>query len=213
VSEPRHKGKCGITGPYYEVGDVDWECRFHGVMAELRDPSRWGALNLRREDFYCPVGQPHLAPGRERYTDEDRLAAQRGQLTNPLPDPPRTLFVTEPTEEWPEGSECPVHHRVHSSHGWYVCLPSNGLTEDEREAARRWFAGDESAWPEVAASIERTVARLAREWPECPEHKEVQHRDRKPPWCNTCGWNRGRPAIGARKVGTPRSERKDKSRG
>lgn len=27
--------------------------------------------------------------------------------------------------------------------------------------------------------------------PHCPNHKEVQHRDGKPPWCNRCGWNRG----------------------
>lgn len=128
-------------------------------------------------------------------------------------EPGEVVWVTEPTEEWPEGSECPVHRRVHSSHGWYICLPSNGLTVNERAAALRWFAGDDSAWPEVAASIERTVSRLAREreqdpeWPECEEHEEVQHRDRKPPWCNACGWNRGRPARPARKLGTPRSER------
>jgi hypothetical protein len=32
-------------------------------------------------------------------------------------------YVTEPSEQWPEGSECPVHRRVHSAHGWYVCVP------------------------------------------------------------------------------------------
>lgn len=31
--------------------------------------------------------------------------------------------------------------------------------------------------------------------PDCPNHKEVQHRDGKPPWCNRCGWNRGRPGV------------------
>lgn len=39
---------------------------------------------------------------------------------------------------------------------------------------------------------------------DCPDHHEVQHRDRKPPWCNACGWNRGRPAIPPRQVGKPR---------
>lgn len=32
-------------------------------------------------------------------------------------------------------------------------------------------------------------------WPDCPDHREVQHRDYQPPWCNACGWNRGRPAT------------------
>lgn len=32
-------------------------------------------------------------------------------------------------------------------------------------------------------------------WPDCPKHKEVQHRDGMSPWCNACGWNRGRPAV------------------
>lgn len=40
--------------------------------------------------------------------------------------------------------------------------------------------------------------------PPCPTHLEVQHRDKMPPWCNTCGWNRGRPAILPRKIGEPR---------
>lgn len=38
-------------------------------------------------------------------------------------------------------------------------------------------------------------------WPECAEHKEVQHRDAKPPWCRRCGWHRGRSASPAQKVG------------
>jgi hypothetical protein len=29
----------------------------------------------------------------------------------------------------------------------------------------------------------------------CENHKEVQHRDAKPPWCNSCGWSVGRPAT------------------
>lgn len=36
--------------------------------------------------------------------------------------------------------------------------------------------------------------------PPCENHVEVQHRDRKPPWCNTCGWNHGRAAIPPRKI-------------
>lgn len=40
--------------------------------------------------------------------------------------------------------------------------------------------------------------------PECPDHKEVQHRDMEAPWCNTCGWNRGKPAVAAEQLGEPR---------
>lgn len=42
--------------------------------------------------------------------------------------------------------------------------------------------------------------------PPCDRHIETQHRDGKPPWCNACGWNRGRPAIPARQIGTPRPQ-------
>lgn len=34
--------------------------------------------------------------------------------------------------------------------------------------------------------------------PPCPDHVERQHRDRKPPWCDRCGWQHavsGRPAA------------------
>ena len=31
--------------------------------------------------------------------------------------------------------------------------------------------------------------------PPCDNHRETQHRDKRPPWCETCGWNHGRPAI------------------
>lgn len=40
-------------------------------------------------------------------------------------------------------------------------------------------------------------------YPPCREHREVQHRDGKPPWCHQCGWHRGRPATPAKKLGTP----------
>lgn len=40
--------------------------------------------------------------------------------------------------------------------------------------------------------------------PACPNHKEVQHRDRKPPWCNKCGWSHGQAAVPARPLGFPR---------
>lgn len=38
------------------------------------------------------------------------------------------------------------------------------------------------------------------EFPECDTHIEIQHRDNLPPWCHTCGWNRGRPSDPPRRV-------------
>jgi hypothetical protein len=32
-------------------------------------------------------------------------------------------------------------------------------------------------------------------YPECGNHVAVQHRDGKPPWCDSCGWNRGQAAV------------------
>ncbi len=49
---------CHIVGPYFPVGDIDWECRKHKVRAVLMDPSRYGAKDLRREDFRCPMDPP-----------------------------------------------------------------------------------------------------------------------------------------------------------
>lgn len=46
--------RCHIAGPYLPAGDVDWECRTHKVDAVLRDTTRAGAPDLRREDFTCP---------------------------------------------------------------------------------------------------------------------------------------------------------------
>ena len=31
--------------------------------------------------------------------------------------------------------------------------------------------------------------------PPCPDHREVQHRDGKPPWCKSCGWHYGHPST------------------
>lgn len=53
---------------------------------------------------------------------------------------------------------------------------------------------DPYAWPVLTGQVP------AHPWPECPDHREVQHRDRKPPWCNTCGWNRGQ-TIPPRQIG------------
>lgn len=51
---------CKIVGPYLPVGDTDWECRTHDVLAELRDtaPTLLPDESYRREHFRCPVGEP-----------------------------------------------------------------------------------------------------------------------------------------------------------
>ena len=36
--------------------------------------------------------------------------------------------------------------------------------------------------------------------PPCEDHREVQHRDRRPPWCDSCGWRHEVPARPAQKV-------------
>lgn len=57
------------------------------------------------------------------------------------------------------------------------------------------------AWiPEAEAALAALDAAAAVDWPDCPNHREFQHRDGKPPWCPDCGWNRGRPAIPPRQV-------------
>lgn len=53
MSEP--VGDCRIVGPFLPVGDVDFECRTHNVLCELKDPDRYGSPDIRRDEVYCPV--------------------------------------------------------------------------------------------------------------------------------------------------------------
>ena len=91
----------------------------------------------------------------------------------------------------------------HDTHG-------NADTEEEAQLLAGthelfWEAQqDEDEDPCPILVWRRTPHERATEWPECPEHREIQHRDGQPPWCHACGWNRGRPAIPPRKLGTPR---------
>ncbi len=48
---------CDIRGPYLPVGDTDWECRTHNVLAELRDPDNYPGPPAKRVHVYCPEGQ------------------------------------------------------------------------------------------------------------------------------------------------------------
>lgn len=54
-------------------------------------------------------------------------------------------------------------------------------------------------WPVLTGQVPVS----GNEPPPCPQHREVQHRDAKPPWCNRCGWRRGTTATSARKLGKP----------
>lgn len=48
-------GEHYIRGPKgFHIGDIDWMCIECDVPAVLKDQSRYGALDLRREDFICP---------------------------------------------------------------------------------------------------------------------------------------------------------------
>lgn len=60
--------------------------------------------------------------------------------------------------------------------------------------ANREISGVERPW--LIGKLEALLTMGSHpHWPFCPDHLEVQHRDGKPPWCETCGWNRGRPAT------------------
>lgn len=43
----------------------------------------------------------------------------------------------------------------------------------------------------VADSIPEPPGAHIKGAPGCADHREVQHRDRQPPWCDECGWSRG----------------------
>lgn len=60
------------------------------------------------------------------------------------------------------------------------------------------------------AAEDATVPADEAQPPECERHLETQHRDKRPPWCNECGWRHAVPARPARpavKLGRPISER------
>lgn len=44
---------CKKRGPYYPVGDVEWECLTHDVML-VRVGGEWGT-DARRDEMVCPV--------------------------------------------------------------------------------------------------------------------------------------------------------------
>jgi len=82
---------------------------------------------------------------------------------------------------------------------------ANHLNPDDGDALAVGRRKGELA-PE-ASEVSEALTRARERAPDCPTHHEVQHRDGRSPWCNSCGWTWGRPASPARKIGTPRSER------
>lgn len=52
----------------------------------------------------------------------------------------------------------------------------------------------------LTGQVQMHTPEAALDFPECDNHIEIQHRDNLPPWCHTCGWNRGRPVSVPRKV-------------
>lgn len=57
--------ECKIVGPYMPAGFHEWTCVTHDEPAVLRDPSRWGANNLRRDDFEGCALKERLTKGDE----------------------------------------------------------------------------------------------------------------------------------------------------
>lgn len=65
-----------------------------------------------------------------------------------------------------------------------------------------WLGGDDEFPAPRCSHSTRPAGELTP--PACITHVEVPHRDGRPPWCNACGWNRGRLAVAAQKYGDPR---------
>lgn len=72
--------------------------------------------------------------------DDEPKPDERGQHAEPMTGEDaewfgQHVYVTEPSRYWPEGTECPIHERVHNAHGWYVCLPV--VRPDQAEAIHK----------------------------------------------------------------------------
>ena len=63
----------------------------------------------------------------------------------------------------------------------------------------------------VADSIPEPPGLHIKSAPGCADHREVQHRDRQPPWCDECGWSRGSIQYATHwKGGLSRAERDER---
>ena len=47
-------GNHKIKGPYLPIGETDWMCVTCDTYAVLKDLSRMGASNIRKDELYCP---------------------------------------------------------------------------------------------------------------------------------------------------------------
>jgi hypothetical protein len=92
-----------------------------------------------------------------------------------------------------------------STHGYCIENPDNACPSCVHELSK-------PARTEVLGVLTGQVpiqvgGRRAARPPVCREHREVQHRDGKPPWCNACGWSHGQHAVGPVMLGEPRGKR------
>lgn len=77
------------------------------------------------------------------------------------------------------------------------------LCESEEEGHKEHYVNDRLIRENVLVrvtwiAVEDVVVKP--EPPMCTNHLEVQHRDRLPPWCNSCGWRHEKPAVAARQI-------------
>lgn len=97
---------CRIVGPYFPVGDTDWECRTHDVLAELIDPARAGAPDIRKAEMFCPVGEMEKVPPTDprffcwcgAFRNLEKDDPQRGCSANLWHDP-NASNLTAPKED------------------------------------------------------------------------------------------------------------------
>lgn len=84
-----------------------------------------------------------------------------------------------------------LHTRWDQGGGWVVCMHCNANTSPTRK----------KQWPcETITELDRIDRELGIEADHqpgteraapCPDHRPVQHRDARPPWCNSCGLTEG----------------------
>jgi hypothetical protein len=73
---------------------------------------------------------------------------------------------------------------------------------------RNFEGGMAATFPRLGLNLEVKVTPLVdaavsgnEPPPPCLDHREIQHRDGKPPWCDACGWRHEMPARPAMKLG------------
>lgn len=103
--------------------------------------------------------------------EEDRIERQAKEMASEahhgappsgsIPPTGSGRFIDVPTDEWPEGSVCPVHKRVHNSHGWYVCVPDE-IPDGAHEHRPEKMAARVPMTHEMEEEIREGMARRGR---------------------------------------------------